>query len=129
MALEPRDLVYPRGVIKPSQYPDEKLFKSPTDTDEGLLDVWLEQASELAPNSETAQRAYVLWRHYSAQAERYAEEFSSWSEGGVSRSRTGASLEHFRRLAAGQQALYQRLTGKAPPKHAGSGTTGIEASF
>lgn len=128
MALEPRDLVYPRGVVKPSQYPGETLVKAPTDDADGVLDVWLELARDLT-DVEAAQQAYVYLRHYSTQAERLALDYLSWSEGGVSRSRNANSPEAFRRLAAGQQALYERLTGNAPPKHAGSGTTRIEASF
>lgn len=122
MALEPRDLVFPRGVVKASQYPNESV--------DALLQVWLEQAKELAPENEKAQQAYVLQRHYALQAERYAEEYTSWSEGGISRSRSQASIAHFQRLAGAQQALFERETGVTlPRKQASSGTTEIEASF
>lgn len=129
MALEPRDLVYPRGVIKPSMFPGEVLVRALPADEPGTVDVWLTQATELTQD-EDAQRAFIYARAYGAIADRLAEEYSSESMGRRSKSRASYQIGHFQRLAAVQQALFERKTGTTLPKTSpSSGTTPIEASF
>ena len=129
MALEPRDLIYPRGVVKPAHFPGEVLIRTAPGDEPGTVDVWLAQAVDLTQD-EDAQRAFVYTKAYTAIADRLALEYSSESMGRRSKSRASYQIAHFQRLAAVQTALFERKTGTSLPKASPqSGSTHIEASF